>query len=273
MTVQSKLVFGAAALFLWGCSTTTAPMPDKGGLPSSDSKPVCSNALADIRDDHIAARVSQCDVRSDSAFEIRIKPEHPTDPQGKAINDSAWYGFRVDPKSDGRLQVRLKYENGKHRYHPKISYDGTNWDRLPESKTSTIDENEVNLSLELDNRAFFVSAQEIFSPKAHDSWTRKMAGDSRVTQSHIGLSREGRPIHMLDVQTEPDKKKPYVVWVGRQHPPEVTGALALMPFTETVLADTKLANEFLDEFNLLIVPITAIGVLSPSLKRRRFWAR
>ena len=60
---------------------------------------------------------------------------------------------------------------------------------------------------------------------------------------------------MLDIQTEPEEKKPYVVWVGRQHPPEVTGALALMPFSEEVLSGAELSEAFLEQFNVLIIPM------------------
>jgi murein tripeptide amidase MpaA len=62
-------------------------------------------------------------------------------------------------------------------------------------------------------------------------------------------------LKQIDVQTEPHKKKPYVVIVGRQHPPEVTGALALMPFVEAALSDTDLSKAFLDKFNLLVIPM------------------
>ena len=57
------------------------------------------------------------------------------------------------------------------------------------------------------------------------------------------------------MQTEPDLKKPYVAWVGRQHPPEVTGALALIPFSEEVLNESELSKRFLKHFNVLIVPM------------------
>ena len=49
-------------------------------------------------------------------------------------------------------------------------------------------------------------------------------------------------------------KKPYVGFVGRQHPPEVTGALALIPFVETVLGDSQLAKNFRDKYDIIIIP-------------------
>ena len=60
---------------------------------------------------------------------------------------------------------------------------------------------------------------------------------------------------MLEGVTDETKDKPYVVLIGRQHPPEVTGALALMPFVEETLSQDKLSTAFLEKFNLLIVPL------------------
>ena len=100
-----------------------------------------------------------------------------------------------------------------------------------------------------------MSAQEIFTSKAHDVWTDKIAVSPFVTESIIGTSRNGYPLRMLQVQTDPNVNKPYVVWIGRQHPPEVTGALALIPFTETVLGGGDLSDTFLKHFNVLIIPM------------------
>ena len=49
----------------------------------------------------------------------------------------------------------------------------------------------------------------------------------------IGRSVEGRPIRALHVNPEAPR---HVLVLGRQHPPEVTGALALIPFVERLLA-------------------------------------
>lgn len=242
-------------LSLTACATTSGSEPKAVGLGQANTAPLCENEAAEIRAEYIAARINQCEVTSSSTFTFTIRPEAKTDPQGKIINNSAWYGFRVDPKTTGNIRVRLKYENGKHRYRPKISYDGTYWTAIPNSQISVKSKDDINIRLKADGRAFFVSAQEIFSPKAHDTWTAKMASLPFVTQSKIGKSKDGHPLYMLEMQTEPDKEKPYVVWVGRQHPPEVTGALALLPFSETVLGESDLAKRFREHFNVLIVPM------------------
>jgi len=237
-----KIAVMMALAGLTACVSTPSLLPD------ALSPSFCDNALAEIRIDHPTANISACEAASDEKLRFAIRPENVP------INDSAWYGFRVDPKTAGQLLVDMHYENGKHRYPPKISYDGENWTVLPETALTERDKAHVQLSLRLDKRPFYISAQEIFSKTAHDRWTEKIASRADTVKSTIGASKDGHPIYMLEVRSEPDVKKPYVMWVGRQHPPEVTGALALIPFTEAVLAETELAKTFLSKYNLLIVP-------------------
>nr|WP_254305969.1 M14 family metallopeptidase [Sphingopyxis sp. BSNA05] len=57
-----------------------------------------------------------------------------------------------------------------------------------------------------------------------------------------------------------------VVLIGRQHPPEVTGALAILPFVETLLADTPLAKRYRERFETIVVPM-----LNPDGVVRGYW--
>ena len=256
--MRIKQMFAAATLsmVLTSCASVDSSNSNYGDkLSKTDTVPLCENDIAEIRADHITARLNNCEVISSNSFAFTITPEAKTDPQGVAINNSAWYGFRVDPKKAGNLRVSLNYENGKHRYRPKKSFDGVNWTIIPKSRLNLIRKDKLDVRLKTDGRPFFISAQEIFTAKAHDAWTDKMAKIPYVSQSTIGKSRKGHSLQMLTVQTEPEKTKPYVTWVGRQHPPEVTGALALIPFSETVLGDSELAKRFRDHFDVLIVPM------------------
>ena len=247
--------FSASFLFLASCATVSGSNGSKAELPAAKTPALCKNEAAEIRADHIAAKVDQCDVSSASSFTLTIRPEAKTDPQGVAINNSAWYGFRVDPKTTSDIRIRLKYENGDHRYNPKMSYDGVKWEVIPSRNVTKQSADKVDIRMRTDGRPFFISAQEIFSAQGHDNWTAEMAKLPFVTQSVIGKSRDGYPLQMLEAKTDANKEKPYVVWVGRQHPPEVTGALALIPFSETVLGDSKLAKRFREHFNVLIIPM------------------
>ncbi len=227
----------------------TAPETRVGEvLPALENAPLCESAAAALSIEHATANISACDVRSKRHFDLTIRPENTP------INDSGWYGFRVDPKTTGTLRVTLKYEDGKHRYKPKLSYNGDVWSALPESKQIADGDKSLTMRLGLDGRSFYVSAQEILTREMHDSWTQNMAALSFVTATTIGASRDSYPIQMLEVKTD-ESAKPYVMLVGRQHPPEVTGALALTPFSETVLGNSPLAQRFRENFNVLIVPM------------------
>lgn len=255
MSLFRTAVFSTLCVFLASCASVPILDAPLKQLPDAATKALCENAAAEIRADHIAARANQCDVISETRFAIAIRPEAKTDPEGATINNSAWYGFRVDPKSTADIRIRLTYENGKHRYRPKKSFDGINWTVIPSAQISQDSPAEVDIRLKSDGRPFFVSAQEIFSPDAHDNWTASMAKLPFVTQSVIGQSRDGYPLQMLEARIGDADDKPYVAWVGRQHPPEVTGALALIPFSETVLGDSALAKRFRKHFNILIIPM------------------
>ncbi len=256
--VFKPLLF-SGALYLSACATVPlAPIPSY--LPAPPEVSVCENSTAKIFANHVTARLNECTVTGDSSFAFTIQPEDVR------INPSAWYGFRVDPKTSGDLKVTLNYENGKHRYPPKISYDGTSWTPLPDSRVNKVSDDKAVINLEMRGGAFYVSAQEIFTPSAHDAWAEEQAKKTFVTESTIGASVEGYPITMLEVNEGGDTDKPYVVIVGRQHPPEVTGALALIPFADTVLGESDLAKEFRRKFNVLIVPM-----MNPDGVRHGHW--
>lgn len=242
------------AIALAGC-TTVPPLVGPAAPQLSGETIFCETSEVAIRTGYITSRANDCETLSERRFVLDIRPEAMLDPAGKPINDSPWYGFRVTPKTEGAVRVRLDYEGGSHRYDPKISRDGKNWIRLPSDRVTEISDVSVELSLNPGADPLFVSAQEIFTPAAHYAWTKMIGQRDEATVSEIGKSARGRPLLQIEIQTEPETDKPYVVMVGRQHPPEVTGAYALMPFVETILDGSELSELFLDQFNLLIIPM------------------
>jgi len=59
----------------------------------------------------------------------------------------------------------------------------------------------------------------------------------------------------MDITNDSKEDKDIVVVLSRQHPPEVTGNLAMMAFLEEIISDTKLSNQFLDQYRLLVYPM------------------
>jgi hypothetical protein len=150
--------------------------------------------------------------------------------------------------------VNLRCEGGPLRYRPKISVDGRSWIVLPEEAFSTGQKpGEGRVTLEVGPDTLWVAAQEIISDEHLDAWGRTLERLPFVSRAEIGRSVQGRPMHRLDIG-DPQAGAFFVV-VGRQHPPETTGTLALMAFVEALAGDTPLARDFRKSFQTLVVPL------------------
>lgn len=208
----------------------------------------CQTQAFKVDADFSSANMASCSVLASDAIEILLQPENTP------INASPWYAVRLTPNQPGNVRLVLQYDVHPHRYKPKVSLDGTSWTVLPDDRVDVKAAGyRVTLDLALDDQPLFVSAQELFTNEAHDAWTRTQAGKSFVAMSEIGSSIEGRTISMIQTDASIETPKT-VMLVGRQHPPEVTGALAMVSFTEEVLSDSPLAQAFRDQFDLIIIP-------------------
>ena len=209
---------------------------------------LCQTQAFRVDADFAAANMTSCKVLADDAIEILLQPE--TTP----INASPWYAVRLTPNRSGEVRLILQYEEHPHRYKPKVSRDGTAWTVVPNDRVDVKAAGyRVTLDLELGDQPLFVSAQELFTNQAHDAWSRNQAEKAFVAMSEIGASIEGRPISMLRTEASVEAPKT-VMLVGRQHPPEVTGALAMVSFSEEILGDSDLAQRFREHFDLVIIP-------------------
>ncbi|WP_411818580.1 M14 family metallopeptidase [Hyphococcus sp. DH-69] len=222
----------------------------------------CDNDLARLDADFDGGRISDCVVDGDS-FEIRI------DPEDQPINPSPWYSFRVTPKQTGDLKVSIRYSYGKHRYHPKRSSDGRTWTIVdPIYVRERQKGKRVVMTLEMGEEPFIVSAQELVGVQAYDRWEKGMvAQHSFLERKKVGTSVEGRPIYaLISTPPNPGPNREYVVLLGRQHPPELTGAFAMFSFVNTVFADTELASRFRDRFD-----VVAISLMNPDGVANGHW--
>lgn len=191
-------------------------------------------------------KLGHCAVTGDGVFELTNYPEDPP-----PINVSPWYAFRLSGKPGDKATVRIGFEHGFARYWPKISRDGETWQRLDEGRvTKSADGASMELSLEVDGAQTWIAGQEITTSGFYDRWIREMAALPHVSVRLAGQSVEGRPIY----RAETGDRREVVLLLGRQHPPEITGAFAMQPFVRTVLADTELARTFRKRFKLLILP-------------------
>jgi len=196
------------------------------------------------------ARLNNFSQINDSLFQATISPEN------SPINASAWYAFRIKGQNQNSVYVKLHYTKAKHRYHPKISIDGMNWTKL-DSTLVMYDQDSVDVTLKLNvtEKPLWVSAQELVTSSHVKAWCNDLESkNTSVTQYIIGKSKGGRDLHMLDITSGNSKKKPVIVLLSRQHPPEVTGFKAMQAFVDEIISGEQ-ANSFLEKYRVLVFPL------------------
>lgn len=234
-----------------------SPAMAKEAPASTQAQPqesaTCATKAASIDKDFATGAYARCETSGSRRFVLTIAPEDDGD-----INCSAWYAFRITPQKRSRITVDLNYETCGHRYWPKTSTDGVNWTFMPKGKVKVEGERgerTARLSLRVKDTPLFVAAQEILPPSVYDAWLDGFADKPFVTRSLLGKSAEQRDIEMIRIAEAQAAPRETVVLVGRQHPPEVTGAFAMFAFVETVLGDTDLAKAYRTRFETLVVPM------------------
>lgn len=199
-----------------------------------------------FRADFDGARLSDAALEDSGEYRIVIRPENTP------INNSAWYAFQVSATTPQTITIKLAYENGSHRYRPKVSTDGKTWrplaaDCYKSGKAS------ATLRVEVGPTPLWVCAQEQVGTATLNRWMDKIAELPFVEEATIGRSVEGRSLRQLTIRSgEPDYA---VAIVGRQHPPEITGTIALMEFVDTITGPSDLALQFRSSFEVLVVPL------------------
>lgn len=207
----------------------------------SEDQSVC------IRSDFPGGRVNECVQIGPQQFDLVIRPEH------QPINDSAWYAFQVRATRPCELTIRLRYDGGSHRYSPLISHDGESW--FPAERLVTAVHpfgKQAILKIRVDTKPLWVSARQLMTNDAVDSWINEIAKRDYVEQDVIGYSVENRPIRRLKI-TE-SSSTATIFLMARQHPTEISGMIGLMRFVEAISAKTTRASQFRQQFNTVVVP-------------------
>lgn len=207
----------------------------------------CENDIALLDTQFEGGAFHRCDVR-DGKFIITIRPE-----DSKVVVPMPWYAFRASPKRPGDAVVLMGFVDADaDRFWPKVSLDGNNWQRMPDRAVAISEDNRrLALRIPLTEAPVWIASQQLLTTRYYDAWTLSLAGRPDVSVRVLGRSVLGRPISVAEIGTHPQA----VLFLGRQHPPEVTGALTMHAFVDTVLADTDLARSFRDAFTVIAVPL------------------
>ncbi len=223
----------AALLLALGCATTAPPR-------------LCGTTAFGIDVAFEGAAVATCEITPAGVAILTIRPEDPP-----PINVSPWFAFRL-AGNPGPIRVRLEFEDGYARYWPKLSDDGKNWRPLSKRQVArSEDGTTMDLTIPGGRGVRWIAAQELLTGDDYDRWIAEFRAHSEVTVAVAGHSVQGRPIQVARTGAHPDS----VVLLGRQHPPEVSGAIAMRHFVSAVLADTDLARRFRDRFSVIIAPL------------------
>lgn len=234
--------------------TTSLPIQKqwKGVFKSVDSDVRFSN-------DFDGARLNGLVKDNDSTYTALITSENTP------INISPWYAFKVWSKKPQTIHLFLTYQQGiKHRYFPKWSKDGHRWTPIDSMAYTEFEKGEaafgagslpvkVAMRLNVSRDTLWVAGQELETSKHVKKWAKGLAEKKHVSYQVIGKSTEGRDLHSLSIGREKNKK--LIMVISRQHPPEVTGYLAMKPFVETIASDSKLARKFRKKFTVHVVPL------------------
>ncbi|PCE63916.1 hypothetical protein B7P33_11695 [Sediminicola luteus] len=195
-----------------------------------------------------SARLNGFERENDSTIRALIRPEN------SPINPSPWYAFKLWADTEITRYIHLDYGDHFHRYAPKISTDGEQWQLLDTAMVQVHADKSATLKLQLSSDTLWVAAQEIHDSKRVGAWAAQMAQHKGVSAHTAGTSKMGRELPYLDIGFGDTKKKPTLIIISRQHPPEVTGYLAMQAFVETLI-DQGGKNGFLKSHRVLVYPI------------------
>ncbi|MGB3152513.1 MAG: M14 family metallopeptidase [Maribacter sp.] len=181
------------------------------------------------------------------------------------INVSPWYAFKIWTENPREITVKLSYQDFRSRYYPKISKDGLHFNKLDSNQFKIINPGEgnfgieaapefVELRLSIGKEPLWISAQELYTSKRVKSWIDSLSVKPFISNYEIGRTSEKRPMHLMEIKANSTTKKALMI-ISRQHPPEVTGFLAMKSFIETLSEDSPEANLFRKEFDVFVVPL------------------
>lgn len=246
MGILLRYLWAGLAVVLGACAQTPPP----ASMEAPDS--ACRTASVTLAFDFDGAAPARCAVTGERAFTLLITPEH-----APPINPSPWYAFRYDAAGTAPVSVTLRYLGGTHRYTPKWQSGDMARD-LP----VTVSADGAAASMELPAGAAVVSAQELITPTDTSADLRRWSTMLGVAPLTLGRSLDGRAIEAIRIG-RPEAPR-LVVLLGRQHPPEVTGAIAMQAFVEALVGTAS--RDGLGDVQFLVVPM-----LNPDGTARGHW--
>ena len=262
MTWNNKSLYMAILLLLLiGCKlqqhyeATSYAFPDPVDTETKpiilQEKKIYNDPSFDVyaRNDFPGARLNDFTKLNDSTYQVLVRPEN------EPINPSPWYAFKIWSKTRRQINIRLLYEMAGHRYPPQISQNGKNWSYLDSLKVTKLDSTDILMNLSVGPDTLWVAAQEIINSLQVKEWAEGLSQHTDVKFHSFGSSKLGRPLFSLDIGGHQPRKKKTIVLLSRQHPPEVTGFMALQAFLDKILENSAQNKLFRSRYRVLVFPL------------------
>lgn len=183
-------------------------------------------------------------------------PEIFIAPEFAPINPSAWYAYRIttDSTTTRSVTITQRYLHGQHRYRPWTRKPGGEWQLLPdEAQTLSADRATFEFTVEIPAEGLEVAAQPILNVADSQYWSGQLA-ESHGLQTHE-LLRTGLGLSLNLYDSATPNSNGMILLLGRQHPPELTGAYAYQDFVERLFEGDELAQQFRQNYRLVLVPM------------------
>lgn len=190
-----------------------------------------------------AARVDGCVLRDNGTLVLQTAPED------EPINPSPWYAFRIMAAQPQQVNIEIEaLGRGMARYNPKASSDLQSWRDIEHEKV----DDAILFTLSVGPEPFYVAGQEIFTNRDYIRWLNGISEQSEGTLFNLGQSAQQRPLPAMVLKAEENTE--WLILIGRQHPPELTGAMALRAFVTELISNSELSSTFLERYNVLLAP-------------------
>lgn len=243
-----RYLWAGLALLAGGCAATPPPTP-----PSASVIPgaACQTAAARLHFDFDGASASACAVTGERAFTLLVTPEH-----APPINPSPWFAFGYTATGDAPVMVTLRYLGAQHRYAPKWRAPGGDWRNIPAERAT----DGSSAAIRLPAGEGVIAAQEIMTLADASADLARWSAMTGAQPFVLGHSHDGRPIEAIRIGRADARR--LVILLGRQHPPEVTGAIAMRAFVDALVERTGSFGNV----QFLVVPM-----LNPDGTARGHW--
>ena len=214
---------------------------------ADDDGTICKSETLKVLTNFQGGNIARCDFSKRGDLSIQVEPENTP------INSSPWYAFRLQGTERVDIRITLNYGEFKHRYTPDISLDGVTWQTYPADRVDVkADKSAAGFVLTVPaNKSLVVAAQPLLTTSHYATWLNSLRTDHGLALSSIGESVGERDLWRAT--TAPKDKT--LLLLGRQHPPETTGALALFGFIERLFESDALAERFRSEVGVLLYPL------------------